>query len=481
MDDNKVIPGWERPALSPRWHLRPNKGNGLVYRFSTDESRLVVVTMPEAILLSLCNGFRTETGIISLAAKVLECTPAEMEESWEKLKQKNQESGPFIRENLDQSPQGLNMFQVYALLKNMVEYQPLPDVAHRLEVPLSLLILPTFTCRADCIYCYAERPHVEKKDLLSEQRWLELLIEAGEMGIDLLTFSGGDPMLYPHIESLLNKAAAYRMAFILPTKSLVTPQKARSIAANLGPFGQVQVSIDSFDTAIAAQMTRVPDYAFTALTSIKNLVREGVSVRTNTVITPLNYPGIELFVHQLYNLGVQRAHFTNYYRTHYRHTDTQFLSKEQMDDLNETIRRLKVELNWPQLKCNAGGRDFSQPDPEKLRAWRTRTSCSGGFSSLSVLPDGKVVLCEQVPAQPPFVVGNLQKQSISDVWNGAALKAFVVPERAKFEGTPCEKCTEFDECHRLYGRCFRDAYFTFGSAFAPAPACPYALPGMRMA
>jgi hypothetical protein len=39
-----------------------------------------------------------------------------------------------------------------------------------------------------------------------------------------------------------------------------------------------------------------------------------------------------------------------------------------MDDLNETIRRLKVELNWPQLKCNAGGRDFSQPDPEKLRA-----------------------------------------------------------------------------------------------------------------
>lgn len=481
MDDNMVIPGWDRPVLSPRWHLRANKGGGLVYRFSTDESRLVAMNMPEAILISLCNGFRTEQKIISLAAKMLESPLSEMEERWEKIKQKNRDSGPFIQENRDLTPLGLNMFQIYALLKSMAEYQPLPDVAFRLEVPLSILILPTYSCRADCLYCYAERPHIDKKDLLSEQRWLELLTEAGEMGIDLLTFSGGDPMLYPHIESLLAKAAGYRMAFILPTKSLVTPQKARSIAANLGPYGQVQVSIDSFDTAIAAQMTRVPDYAYTALTSIRNLVREGVSVRTNTVVTPLNFPGIESFVNHLFDLGVHRAHFTNYYRTHYRHMDSLFLTKEQMDDLNETIRRLTVELNWPQLKCNAGGRDFSKTDPEKMSAWRTRTSCSGGFSSMSILPDGKVVLCEQVPAQAPFMVGNLHEQSISEVWNGDALKAFIVPERLHFAGTPCEKCVEFDECHRLYGRCFRDAYFTYGSVFAPAPACPYALPGVRMA
>jgi len=303
----------------------------LVYRFSTDESRLVLVNMPEAILLSLCNGFRTEQIIISLAVKMLECSVAEIEESWEALKTKNRDNGPFIAENRDIIPLGLNMFQVYALLRSMAGYHPLPDVAVRLEVPLSLLILPTYSCRADCVYCYAERPRVDKKDLLSEQRWLELLTEAGEMGIDLLTFSGGDPMLYPHIESLIDKAAGYRMAFILPTKSLVTPQKARSIAAHLGPYGQVQVSIDSFDTAVAAQMTRVPDYAYTALTSIRNLVREGVSVRTNTVVTPLNYAGIELFVNQLYELGVHRAHFTNYYRTHYRHKDSLFLTKEKKE------------------------------------------------------------------------------------------------------------------------------------------------------
>lgn len=471
----------ERPTLSSRWHLRANRGNGLVYRFSTDESRMVGLNMPEAVLLSLCNGLRSGMQVRELAAKLLDTDEPAINSSWEVLLKKNRDLGPFMGKKENAHPAGLNMFQVYALLKSMADYMPLPDVAVRLEVPLSMVILPTYACRADCVYCYAQRPHLNRNELLSVERWLELLTEAGELGIDLLTFSGGDPMLYPHIESLIAKAAAYRMAFILPTKSLVSPQKARAIAANLGPYGQVQISIDSFRPEVAAKMTRVPDYAATARTSIRNLVNEGVPVRTNTVVTPLNLEGIEKFVNELHDLGVHRAHFTNYYRTHYRHNDALFLSAPQMENLNAVIRRLSVELNWPRLKCNAGSRDFSLPDPGKAAAWKTRTSCSGGFSSMCVLPNGDVVLCEQVPDMAPFVVGNLRTQSISEVWNGKALKDFIVPARQKFAGTACENCTLFDECHRLYGRCFRDAYFNYGKVYAPPPACPAAPAGLRMA
>jgi radical SAM protein with 4Fe4S-binding SPASM domain len=179
-------------------------------------------------------------------------------------------------------------------------------------------------------------------------------------------------------------------------------------------------------------------------------------------------------------MGVFRAHLTNYYRTHYRHDEQWFLTPAQMGELNRTVRRLQSELPWPELKCNAGSRDFSMPGKNSRKEWDNRSRCSGGFSSCVVLPNGDVVLCEQMPHSAEFVVGNVRQHGLMEVWNSERLLDFVVPPREKFGSTPCAGCGEFDVCHRIYGRCFRDAYFNYGTPFAPSPNCPQASPGLRM-
>jgi radical SAM protein with 4Fe4S-binding SPASM domain len=89
-----------------------------------------------------------------------------------------------------------------------------------------------------------------------------------------------------------------------------------------------------------------------------------------------------------------------------------------------------------------------------------------------VHPNGDVSLCEQIPHIPANVVGNLLRESLLEIWNGAAVDKFIHPERSRFAGTVCSSCSDFDECHLGRGYCYRDALSAFGGLHDAPPACP---------
>lgn len=474
LDENSAL------VLSHEWHLRPNHGAGLVYRFSNAESKHIRLTSHETVALVLCDGHTRWGEIPDLLSQMLDLSEEEARSINQKLLEKSEEFGPFMVP-LSQAKEGFTRVNAGRILRELAAYHPQPQTARRLQAPLSLLVLPTYHCQTDCIYCYAERPALPSDALMTPDRWVEVLTEAGQAGVDLITFSGGDPLNYPEIDLLLAVVSRYRMAFLLPTKTLVTRRRAGQLADLFSEVGEIQISIDSIDPDVAARMTRVGDYADRAKTSIANLRAAGLPVRTNTVITPLNVSGVEDLIRELHRLGVGRANITNYSRSHYRHDDGLFLDQEQIDALQATVDRLRRELEWPELKCNAGIRDFMRAESRSEDAWKTRAGCSGGFSGCVILPNGDVALCEQVPHDERFVVGNVARRSLLEVWNSKELLDFIVPDRARFSGFACADCDEFDSCHRVHGRCFRDAFFNYGRIYAPSPNCPRAGPGIRVA
>lgn len=324
------------PVVEQTWHVRPDYGGGLVYKFSHDESAHLGLTADEAVAIALCDGNRPLSRIKALLADALELPPSAATEIWSKLSEKNQANGPFLT-RLPEAGGAFTRPNTARILAEVALQSYPPRRFHRLQVPLSLVVIPTYRCQTNCVYCYAERPELPLSEHLPVSRWVELLTEAGEFGLDLLTFSGGDPLTYSGIEDLLEVAHRYRMACVLPTKSRVKRRRAERLAPLFGPSDIIQVSVDSFDDEAATAMTRTPGYAGIARELIENLVAAGVRVRTNTVATPINLPTIELLIRQLREMGVARAHITNYSRTHYRHDDRLFLNEAQYLELNQMI------------------------------------------------------------------------------------------------------------------------------------------------
>ena len=68
---------------------------------------------------------------------------------------------------------------------------------------------------------------------------------------------------------------------------------------------------------------------------------------------------------------------------------------------------------------------ISSPDTEndynskrhKEQHFDHRSVCTGNQRSFVILPDGKVTICEELYWHPNFIIGDLTKQSILEVWN----------------------------------------------------------------
>jgi radical SAM protein with 4Fe4S-binding SPASM domain len=170
-------------------------------------------------------------------------------------------------------------------------------------------------------------------------------------------------------------------------------------------------------------------------------------------------------------MGVEHFQFVQYSRSHYRHDDSLFLSKKHKEfvfNFSLSIRQKYpgITINIQKDLSTGGRRNLSWMD------WKNRSVCSGGRSNMIIHPNGDVTLCEQVPHNKKFVVGNVFKEGVLGVWNSQSVLDFIYPVHEVFKGTVCYDCPEFDECHGNKGYCYSDVLSSYGTIYDAQPECP---------
>lgn len=473
-------------SLSKDWHFRVDGYMGTLYYYDPDTLIYHELPKERATALLLMDGKNTLGKIKEIMGYLFEALSEDdikkhIESVIESSSDKNNPAG-FI--NVSDAPLESHGYDITTELKKLVSASA-RDIENvrkgRLVAPLNLTMMPSNDCATDCIYCYAERKVIDKKDYLSIQRWLELVDEASSLGTELAVFSGGDPLTYPHIMDILERMIQKNFKFTLPTKTLITEERAQRMADIGMRKCWNQISIDGLNPDTLKKMVGVDHYDQRAFSSIRNLVAADLNVRANIVVTPINYLEVIELARKLHDLGVKKIGFAGYGRSYYRHDDRLFLNDDHINYMNDRVEVLKEEMKDIRITNSVGKRDFSDKTVEKsVDDWKGRAKCSGGRSSLVITPAGDITLCEQIPLSAPYIVGNVRNQSIQEIWNSPKMWDMVNMSNDKFAGTECDGCSDFDECQKVYGHCFRDALFTFGTIYTAPPACPKAPVGLRM-
>lgn len=331
---------------------------------------------------------------------------------------------------------------------------------HRLCSPLVLSLVLTYKCECYCRYCFVNANTEKKCRELSTEEVLCVLKEAADYGVYAVNITGGDPFTRADIFEILECCVENGLNVNISTKVLFGKGQIEKLCQS--KLGKIQISLDSWNDEETKFLVAREKYASAMLDVISELVKKGIQVYVNTVVTKINIKNIPELIVRLEQLGVSRHYITPYLRTLGRHEDELFPSKEDYDDLAKFIRNYRGSMDI----------DYKEPVFEDANHKEELSRCTGGRMGIVINPTGKVTICERLIDTEESIVGNIRGESLMDIWNGKCLHNLIEPSIERYKGTSCYECKDYQECILDKGLCYARCKCLYNQIYCQDPLCP---------
>lgn len=355
--------------------------------------------------------------------------------------------------------------------------RPLNFTRRRLGRPVTLIFCINLKCYTDCVYCYANRK-VHYKAMTPDQ-WVKLIYEAKEEGIASIELTGGEFYLNPGWDKI--GKALLDCGYDCEASTKVPLSKETIDRAAAIGIKKIQFSLDTLDADTAVSDLCVGrNYASLIKDSIRYCDQKGISVvikptLTRQTATIENVGQIIDFVKELKH--VDRCVFTIIGYSMYK-TDTNYMkirpTKQQMQEVADLVTRRSAEVSCPMYNDNIL---TSKSELCSYKTFKNRALCTANVDGLVILPDGQVTVCEEMYWHKAFLLGDVKKNTIKEIWNSEkALKLWNIAQDDIPADSKCHTCQEFDKCRRGLGVCWKMAMQAYGldKFYYPDPRCPRA-------
>ena len=225
--------------------------------------------------------------------------------------------------------------------------------------PLVLMLEPLFRCNLACAGCgkiqYPD--HVLSKRLTPEQCWSA----ADECGAPMVSIPGGEPLIHPEIDKIVEGLVARKKYVYLCTNALLLKRKLDLFKPT--KFLTFSVHMDGLEPEHDAAVCRDGTYKI-AVEAIREAVQRGFRVTTNTTLFEGTDPvRVRLFFDEMMKLGVEGMMLSPGYSYQKAPDQEHFLGRERTKKLFSQIlanrkRSWKFNLSPNFLEFLQGNVDY---------------------------------------------------------------------------------------------------------------------------
>lgn len=305
-------------------------------------------------------------------------------------------------------------------------------------------------CNLNCGHCYAS-DWFSRHDQLDVDLVTRAIDEAIPLGLEKVTFTGGEPTLHNALSQLLDHCLARTLRVKLETNGLLLRHHGSRVMRQIIDHKDLAYLYISYD--LAEQRGITPAEHDTIRDIILELHEHGVDVRLQTTLTEINVERLEELIALARTYGVRQRIFLGHSISGNGAALTTF-DLDRVLSLYRHLRSLNLRL------------DLELPP---LISGQVQQGCGWGDYRCEIMANGDVTTCGPITfTHTGFVAGNLRSQPLAAIWHES--RYFVEMRQIKqedFDGV-CGRCTHFAACR---GSC-RSVSWTRGEHwFSSYPLC----------
>lgn len=324
-----------------------------------------------------------------------------------------------------------------------------------------IFISVTNRCNLNCFHCYASAGSSYENGELSKEELINIVDEAGKLGVKEFNITGGEPFIREDIFDILDQLDFWGIRFNLSTGgTLITPR----ILNKLRKYKHcecTQVSVDGPEEYHDYMRGRKGSFR-RALRAIKLFKSEGLPIMVNSVLHRENLPYLEFFSDLSLESDIfVRLTLLNPMLGRARERENIVLSPREIQQAVRFVNfkrkhNIKIAINLPPIL-------LPLEDIQSVG----RTACGWPNFMCGILPNGDVTICPLASEHKALVAGNLKINSFQDIWYGNLFKELRNYDVRELKGV-CGKCIIREKCG---GGCRLAAYLCYGDFLAPYPMC----------
>lgn len=297
-------------------------------------------------------------------------------------------------------------------------------------------------CPLLCAHCSAYASPKQALRLAPE-RVLRLIDEFAELGGYRVTLTGGEPLMYPELESVLDRCSAHGIAVRLFSSGIVQPGGAaaprRSVEVftleRYAPFvGSIAYSVYGRTPSIHDAITRITGSFHLTVEAIRRTVALRIGSELHFVPTRENYRELPAVVELAVELGVGRVGVLRFVP----HGRGEAQAGKLLLDrpAHQWLHRAIIELRgrFPGIALHVGS-------AYNLLGLDDRHPCTAAIDQLVVEADGRIAPCSGFGNfRIADEVGNVLNNPLRVVWERSAFLTQVREALALRAGSGCAGC-----------------------------------------
>jgi uncharacterized radical SAM superfamily Fe-S cluster-containing enzyme len=137
---------------------------------------------------------------------------------------------------------------------SFLEIEKEEPFTYQYSAPLRMDMALTFRCQNDCIHCYAGGPHSTPE--LTTEQWKKAIDKLSDVGVFILTFTGGEPTLRDDLPELLQYAQNKGIVTGLISNGRRLRDKTYVATLERSGLDFLQVTLESHKSEVHDKMTK---------------------------------------------------------------------------------------------------------------------------------------------------------------------------------------------------------------------------------